>query len=1696
MESYKKRVIAFPEKQQSSFLFGVRGSGKTMLLKQRFPDALYIDLLDRAVYQAHLANPSLFYREVNAFKKDGMVIVDEIQKIPDLLNEVHRLIEESSMIESSKRQFVLTGSSTRKLNKAGENLLAGRAFKRILHPFVPEELTKDFNLNNLNTALRYGLLPVVWASADRGDALKSYVQMYLKEEIEAEAFVRNLAPFARFLEVAGLYHGQVVNMNAIARECGISRQAVQSFFSVLEDTMLGFFLPAYVPRLKLKEQKHSKFYLTDPGLARALKNNFGPVTQEEKGFLFEGLVAQILRAYKDYTEHSGNPLCESISYWSPSDAKKTEVDFILKTNKGLVAMEVKSKSHISSTKDYKGLVAIDKLPEVKKRIVIYTGETLGKTEEGIEIWPFDFFCKVLKGGDIFEDSSGLYVPSSQMRKQNTNQPPVFDVSNEDIGSHPLSPSRLQIPPPESGEDFENMCLDLYKAEFGNQTQIHGRKGQSQWGVDIFVPDKHIGIQCKKRDINGQITKKELEEEVKKAKGFQPPLKRFILATTCKRDAKIQKEARLISEKHKKDNLFFVEIASWDDIKLLFDKYIPIYNKYYNKGNAVSEPQSQRNDLTPPLIKEIKSESHNSELNRIRELIKNQKPKTALDLLNDFKKEQWNTLDDKTKYRVLHNMGYAKIRMNQIPEGDNFLIKALQYNQEDEDALINCASAWFRKGEIKKAKQHIHKAKTLNPQNEFVYILEIQILNYEGTPLTGIVRHIPDDLKNNPRLALVLCDISNQKGSNKEFLKWLNIFDKNRPQDDTESASDYAALALKNILKKESVLTASRVPGELKPKIEKIISIYKKLLKDRKNQEIISFRPRWYNNYALALFYNGQHTEAIKQLEEAVEKCPSDTYLEDLGRMYVKKGGGKKAVSVFEKLKNPPTDIKCTLLHLYFQTCGFEKACQFFNKTVEDKTISEKDRLEIKRAWVGVLLDHKEMERAEKELNTFFEQDRESVKTLIFKSHIEEHKEHFKEQKQYLRQAWDIYQNNKHTAHFMDKPLLANELHYAKMYDLCEALWEDIIGQNLHHPGIRYLLHTYFENGKNKKTIELAQKLCKSFPNESYPVETLFHTYNEMGDRKSAIKQYEDFVGRTGDIPVQVDLIHTYVLNNLWDKAKKLLSNTDYDIHQLSPDRINKLSISYMKTGMTEKSLKTQYQGIKLHPKDLSLKSLYANLMTLFQPQTKNHPLFQKKEVKLDTFVKIKETLSGDVIEIIIEEDADIYTPGHPLVKKLLGKNRGAIVSLNDKQYQVVDIQSKYVYKFQQIFKNVELEDPLQKELKQFSIPENPSKEDIEKIQKSMMPNALKQQENFDKALKYYTGGQVTIGFVSHVTGQHPVEIINTLIDSKEHKWLSSMTGSQSPTNNHPELKNTPSIVMDISSLLTLHWLKMETYLASSTFPLYVCQSTVDSLNQWILKMEPHLMLSTGFDNKGKLMRHFIPAEDIRQNTEFFNSIKDWCQKHCQMAVLPVDFEMSRKEKLRLSKLLGEEFLNSAFVLHQQKNKVLLTEDGVWAGFAAREFSTPGMRCWDLICYFEKEAVMEKKQSIKFKAELIKLNQTYISIDHQILMHLLKEAEYQVTDIRFQRGLFFLSSASSLTGAIGVSADFLRELYQELVVLPFHKREITKEVLNQLCRGRQESPQYIAQQLNHLVKIKTRLLPLLQADILKGIKEWWKWKVYE
>ncbi len=354
---------------KSFFLFGPRGTGKTTWVKANFPKALYLDLLEARLFNDLLADPQRLDGLIPRGFSDWIVI-DEIQRVPELLNEVHRLIERDGY------RFVLTGSSPRAIRRKGVNLLAGRALSYHLFPLTVGELGKDFDLDH---SLTYGQLPSAYREKAPAAYLESYLQTYLEEEIRQEGLTRNLGAFSRFLEAASLSQASVLSVSAIARDCSVERKVVENYFAILEDLRIAYRLPAFTKRAKRRLAVHPKFYFFDVGLYRTLRPK-GPLDLPEEigGHAFETLFMQELMAVNAYLRLGYN-----LYYWRTST--NAEVDFVLYGAKGIKAFEVKRTGRITGSM-LRGLKLLAEDYPAARLYFIYGGKRRMREGE-IEILP-------------------------------------------------------------------------------------------------------------------------------------------------------------------------------------------------------------------------------------------------------------------------------------------------------------------------------------------------------------------------------------------------------------------------------------------------------------------------------------------------------------------------------------------------------------------------------------------------------------------------------------------------------------------------------------------------------------------------------------------------------------------------------------------------------------------------------------------------------------------------------------------------------------------------------------------------------------------------------------------------------------------------------------------------------------------------------------------------------------------------------------------------------------------------------------------------------------------------------------------------------------------------------------------------------------------------------------------------------------
>jgi predicted AAA+ superfamily ATPase len=370
----------FTPPEESFFLLGPRGTGKSTFIKERFPDAYYIDLLDPEMFRSFSAKPERLAEVVRGQGERKCFVIDEIQKVPELLAVIHQLIE-----EKQGYRFILTGSSARKLKRTGVDLLGGRALLRTMHPFLASELAERFRLEE---ALQRGLLPLVFSSSNPEEVLRSYAALYLREEVQMEGLVRNVGNFSRFLEAISFSHASVLNLSNVARDCMVERKVVEGYTAILEDILLGFRLPVFTRRAKRGLAAHPKFYLFDTGVFRSLRPR-GPldIPEEMEGQALEGIVAQHLKGWLAYSREKSD-----LYFWRTRSG--VEVDFVVYGPRGLWALEVKNTATIRPA-DLRGLKSFrDEYPE-SKTIFLYRGRERILRDEILCLPCGDFLIRLL-----------------------------------------------------------------------------------------------------------------------------------------------------------------------------------------------------------------------------------------------------------------------------------------------------------------------------------------------------------------------------------------------------------------------------------------------------------------------------------------------------------------------------------------------------------------------------------------------------------------------------------------------------------------------------------------------------------------------------------------------------------------------------------------------------------------------------------------------------------------------------------------------------------------------------------------------------------------------------------------------------------------------------------------------------------------------------------------------------------------------------------------------------------------------------------------------------------------------------------------------------------------------------------------------------------------------------------------------------
>lgn len=1303
--------------------------------------------------------------------------------------------------------------------------------------------------------------------------------------------------------------------------------------------------------------------------------------------------------------------------------------------------------------------------------------------------------------------------------------------------------RIQLPPPSNDEEFESLYLEICKLKYPNSnSQKVGCSGQKQKGVDIIIPEKKIGVQCKKREYweKGKITKAQLKKVIDDAKEFQPPLKQLIIATTCKRDAGIQEVARQVSEKHKQDNLFFVQVESWNDIEDLIHKHPEILKMFYSKFfpqnskmpkelySGVSSQQSEGkvniynmhsslislNFTLSSIFQELafwgsvwkiicglvfsvfnklkiaKKSVYHGELNRIKKLIESNKPETAFRQLEELKTAEWYSCSDSVKYRILTNMGCAQMSMGKTDEACNYLIRAYHYNKADVHANTNCASAYLLKNDLEKAKKYIDRAEAVNPYDEKVYKLFIQFYSLKKQSINQILRNvnIPENVRQKSQVAFYLSQAAINSNEPEEIKKWAKIAYDNNDREDHYILSHYASVLLIPIQKKLDSFIVKKAVDKYKPDILEAVKIYKKLISDQKYSEIKKFHPEWYVSLSVAYEFLGEVDESIKFIRIAISEDSENIKLKlrlvELLLLY--KNIVDEGIEILEDIKDDPEtplESQIILSEALFLIGDYERWNDVLNKVINLENVSQDIKTEAIRSKIFRLSKLERYEEAEKTLQVLKKYNpNEVMLSLTLESIIKAGEGDIENAKLTSLKASSSITRNTHP---QDINLLANEMYKMKLYEECEPLFEKVVGDNYYHPSVYYLLSTYYKNGKNDKALELADILNKKNLYGDYPTGLMSSIYEENGDIKNAIRVCKNFLSKNPDNKeIQLTLSSIYIRDGKISEAKDILLNNNFKT-DMSSKQIVFLSQCYMEIGEAKKAFSILYQCVQRNKKP----EIYMAYMSLFiYPVKYDSSFLEVKEVARDCYVKLQMSDGTTKEYILVDKSSDnIEIDVHnELAQKLLDKKMGDEVEIRSSMPKIlgkiIDVKSKYIYMFHKIGEDYNKLFPSDQSFLSIPFPVKPSGNTLPEDFVKLHEQRSKQVKRYDELFAMYMQRKATIGSISMLTKKHAVEVMGFLITSNKYKFISSIGTPKEYHDAFQILEKNSDILIDLSSLCIIHWIGIEDYILKSNYKLYICQSVINSIKLYIKELNRYSndgqMVS--YMENGRIRFQETAASVVKENIEFFEKIKSWAEKHCEIKPVPYTVNMPRDEKIKREKLIGKEFHDSLLVALNEDITFLCEDERLRS-----IFKTQGAWVFVLINIFYKKGIIDNDELLSLKAEIIKYNQSYIPIDSKFLLYLCEKYQYSL-DISVKRGLEFLGPISKSQWAIFTTAWFLIDLWRKPVALQ-RIEEITKEALNQLAINR--NVKTTIKKLKQVIQNELLFLPFEEERLCKFIDEY-------
>ena len=1141
----------------------------------------------------------------------------------------------------------------------------------------------------------------------------------------------------------------------------------------------------------------------------------------------------------------------------------------------------------------------------------------------------------------------------------------------------------------------------------------------------------------------------------------------------------------------------------DDTEKIKDDNIEIKHTTGATLDVVREINSLLDVNTSSSIETAVAKEHQEQIDNARNLLKSHKPTTALELLENLKKRTWKDASDDLKFSILTNMAAAQFSLNNEEEAAKMLIKAFDFNRENERALSNRALAHLLLGETQYAAEYVKQILEKNPSNTDAYVILVGI-SAEEEPLDEVIAKVPEHLHDSPQIAYAISELAKQRENFEAAKRWGEIMVDKANASDFKAA--FATILIKQVLEDNLAVGTSQLYQAQKEQLRRAIGFLTEAWDCVSNTELKDYRADWIINRGIAHFHLGELTKATEDLDTALEIDKSNPILiKNRALLTFECGDIPNAVELLEKIQSAleVPEAPIILANLFLVSERLDESITKLNDFLQTD-LSPELQEKARRLLIKVYLADKRFDDALEISIAMRESTPKSIPNLVDAACIFSANEKRDEAVSLLKEAYNYVQDG---AEFLDIVMLADQLYIYKLFKEAATLYEKLADTSQNSRLTQWLVQSYYNSGEIGKALEICQKLREKYgPLENISVMEVV-IYEEIGDMNQAetvCKEYLKKFPNDNDMQIRLGMV-LFRSNKETEIDNVLNSFTDFKtfsfLKDLSLEACFQLTQLHQIKLQPEKALKIMYEVRRTHFNNPDAHLRYIGIFLLVEKEILD--VLNPTQVEKDTAVKIN--ISDEDFWYIIEEreDADIKRDeldvNHPFAQQLVGKNKNDEVSFGEKMFgqktgKIVDIKSKFSYAYQETLHEYPHLFPFDQGMDNVKLDISAEIDDKERFQ-PMFDRIDQRQEYLDQIEKLYKENNLTIGQFAKLVGSNSLDTWGSLMGIPKLGIRCSIGDIEERSSilnllNHSK----PKLVVDIISLMTLHCLDAADIVVSAFGKLCIAQSTIDELQSIISEREGMWSKREGMivGKKGKqYIKQIIKPEETKQGIEYLKNIIRWIRENCEVGQATVGSEMNQLRRRELNDMLQPHFLDTV-LLASQPEHLLFSDDGRLRHYAktslnsdaGTNFQIKGVWTQVLLEHCVNQNLLDKADYDEMTIKLVCSRYYHTQFDADLLMEVAKRSNWKISEPYNSFVLALGEERMNGHPALDVAVDFLFTLWDESI--SFRQKEfLTLGLLTGLTYGR--NVHTVLKRLEYLIENKHRLFLPVENSILRQIR---------